>query len=593
MMGNPWRSHDWPIYVVCALPPLGAVLLLAAELATRLSAGAWLPVTGANWLSLAAGPLRHPLSPGDGFPGAARVAAPGPALYWTTLLLLILAIGVPAVLLLRRRGSAPERATRRRHRLGFARTGEVRDALDGRSAGRVASIPGSRVNAKDWLLPRASSMPDEVGVPLGRDAATSRELWGTWEDSYGILGAPRQGKGLGFLVKLLATWPGPMVTTSTKPDNLTLTGLAVRDRPLWVFDPTGLSGWPDSVRWSPVAGCEDPAVASLRAEALVFASPEDPSVRGGRFWKDSAVTVLRCYLHAAALAGGDMRTVQRWARRHELDEPAAVLRGPDAAPGWVDDLDGLRRLAAETRGSVFGQLTVSLGFLATPEVLEACCPDPAHPSLDSEILLGQRGRLYLVGTAAGQRSMAPLVAALVETIADTARRTAARAPGGRLTPPLGLLIDEAAQIAPLPSLPSLLADGGGQGIVTVVVLQSLGQARERWGEHGATALWDACTAKLVFGGLSSARDLEAISKLCPDVDEPTASHTRGRDGHWSESVSQRRLPAMTPAQLRELERWHALLLYPGLRPVLTEQRPWWREPRYEQLIGAARERTPV
>jgi type IV secretory pathway TraG/TraD family ATPase VirD4 len=379
-----------------------------------------------------------------------------------------------------------------------------------------------------------------------------------------------------------------MVTTSTKPDNLALTALAAPDRPLWVFDPTGLSGWPESVRWSPVGGCGDPAVASLRAEALVFASPEDPSVRGGRFWKDSAVTVLRSYLHAAALAGGDMRTVQRWARRHELDEPIAVLRDPGAAPGWVDDLDGLRRLAGETRASVFGQLTVSLGFLAAPEVLEACCPDPGIASLDLDRLLAERGRLYLVGTAAGQRSMAPLIAALVETIADTARRAAARAPGGRLSPPLGLLIDEAAQIAPLPSLPSLLADGGGQGIVTVVVLQSLGQARERWGEHGATALWDACTAKLVFGGLSSARDLEAIAKLCPDVDEPTVSTSRGRDGHWSESTSTRLRPAMSPAQLRELERWHALLLYPGLRPVLTEQRPWWREPRYEELIGEAR-----
>ena len=55
MMGNPWRSHDWPIYVVCALPPLGAFLLIAAELSARLSSGAWLPVTGSDWLSLAAG----------------------------------------------------------------------------------------------------------------------------------------------------------------------------------------------------------------------------------------------------------------------------------------------------------------------------------------------------------------------------------------------------------------------------------------------------------------------------------------------------------------------------------------------------------
>jgi hypothetical protein len=81
--------------------------------------------------------------------------------------------------------------------------------------------------------------------------------------------------------------------------------------------------------------------------------------------------------------------------------------------------------------------------------------------------------------------MAPLITALVETVADTARRRAAASPGGRLYPPLGLVIDEAGQIAPLPSLPNLLADGG-QGIVTFAILQSLAQEAGRWGEHGAT-----------------------------------------------------------------------------------------------------------
>jgi hypothetical protein len=102
---------------------------------------------------------------------------------------------------------------------------------------------------------------------------------------------------------------------------------------------------------------------------------------------------------------------------------------------------------------------------------QVCCPEASHPALDLEQLLAECGRLYLLGTSTGQRSMAPpLVTALVETIADTARRRAASSPGGRLYPPLGLFIDEAAQVAPLPSLPSLLADYGGQRIVIFVKL---------------------------------------------------------------------------------------------------------------------------
>jgi len=599
--GYPWRTRDWPIYVASALPILGALLLLAAEIPARVLGGAWLPITGSDWLVHAAGIVRHPLRPAATWTSQAGLA-PGPVAYYATLVGLITAIALPVLLVVRARGRRGQPGgdreplpRQRQPRPGFAGKKELRATLDGRAAHRIellseGDVVGVPVGVQTRNRPPGSH--DERAVHLGRDLVTGNVLWGTWEDSYCVLGAPRQGKGLGFLVKLLATWPGPFVAPSTKPDNLLHSALSpsAADRRLYVFDATRMSGWAPSARWSPVAGCHEADVAALRAEALVFAAPPDPSVRGGRFWTDSAAAVLRCYLHAAALAEVDIRTVLGWTRRHEVEEPAKILRrsAASAAEGWVDALEGVGRLPNETRGSVFGQLGVSLGFLATPTILEACCPDRAHPALDPERLIEDRGRLYVLGTAAGQRSMAPLVAALVETVADVARRRAARSRGGRLSPPLGLFIDEAAQIAPLPTLPSLLADGGGQGITTVVVLQSLGQARERWGDDGATAMWDACSAKLVFGGLSSHRDLEAIARLSPEIDEPVPSRSRSRDG-WSESTTTRRAPALTPADVREIPRWQALLLYPGLRPVLTLQRPWWEEPRYARLIHPARE----
>jgi hypothetical protein len=95
-------------------------------------------------------------------------------------------------------------------------------------------------------------------------------------------------------------------------------------------------------------------------------------------------------------------------------------------------------------------------------------------------------------------------------------------------------------------------------------------------------MWDACTAKLIFGVLTSARDLDDICKVCPEVDEPVVSRSRGRDGH----TSPRRMPSVTPDYLRELPGFHALLLYPGLRPVETEQRYWER--RYAGLMRQTR-----
>ena len=91
-----------------------------------------------------------------------------------------------------------------------------------------------------------------------------------------------------------------------------------------------------------------------------------------------------------------------------------------------------------------------------------------------------------------------MVAAYVEDITETARALAARAPRARLDPPLLLALDEIANLTPLPSLPSLMAEGGGSGITTLAVLQSLAQARNRCGEHAADAIWDAATVKVVL-----------------------------------------------------------------------------------------------
>ncbi|HOC14329.1 MAG TPA: TraM recognition domain-containing protein [Propionicimonas sp.] len=81
-----------------------------------------------------------------------------------------------------------------------------------------------------------------------------------------------------------------------------------------------------------------------------------------------------------------------------------------------------------------------------------------------------------------------------------ARRTLARS---QLDPPLLLALDEIGNLAPLPSLPTLMAEGGGTGITTMPVLQSPAQARDRWSEHQAGAIWDASIVKIILGGAST------------------------------------------------------------------------------------------
>ena len=184
----------------------------------------------------------------------------------------------------------------------------------------------------------------------------------------------------------------------------------------------------------------------------------------------------------------------------------------------------------------------------------------------------------MLASSVGAAAAGPLIAALIEDITETARTLAARSAGARLDPPLLLALDEIANLTPLPSLPSLMAEGGGSGITTLAVFQSLAQARNSWGEHAADTLWDAATVKVVLGGLAKMRDLDDISRLLGDTDQPTHTISRGRTGDRSTSTSQRQLPVLPPAVLRTLPFGTAVLLLRQSRPAVIDLDPWTRRP---------------
>ena len=151
------------------------------------------------------------------------------------------------------------------------------------------------------------------------------------------------------------------------------------------------------------------------------------------------------------------------------------------------------------------------------------------------------------------------------------------------SPPLLLALDEIANLTPLPSLPSLMAEGGGTGITTLAVLQSLAQARNRWGEHAADTLWDAATVKLVLGGLGKYRDLDDVARLIGETDEFVETRTRARAGDRSTSTSIRTVPVLPASALRTLPLGTGVLLLRQARPAVVDLTPWTRRPDAARL----------
>jgi type IV secretory pathway TraG/TraD family ATPase VirD4 len=504
--------------------------------------------------------LAHPGNPSRAW----HAAMPGPIWYWTCTTLELAALAAAAWLGTRwyRRSTSAE--LRDPHRApGLADRAQLIRIASARSIiGRAATVRPSLTKPR----------PEQVGYRLGR--ARGIAVWISVEDSMVILGPPRSGKGLHLVIPMILDAPGPVITTSTRPDNLAATVHARQSRgPVAIFDPQQLAPeLPSAACWSPIRGCHDPQTAMIRARALAVGTADH--VENSGFWHAQTEAGIRAFLHAAALDDRTAADLYRWS----LDPSAAgeavriLYASNHAAAGWADALDAIIHGDPRTRDNSWAGIRIALSPLADPRVLAAVTPKPGQHLEPAQFLTGD-GTLYLLGTATGVGASAGLVAALIEDIIETARQHAAHAPCARLDPPLAVILDEAANYQ-LPSLPSLISDGGGTGITTIAALQSLAQARARWGEHDAAAIWDAAIVKLILGGGTNARDLADLSALIGDRDEETTSHSRDSHGQHTTSTSIRRIPILDPGRLRTLPFGTGIALIRAAHPIVLDLTPW-------------------
>ncbi|WP_078492388.1 type IV secretory system conjugative DNA transfer family protein [Streptomyces yerevanensis] len=252
--------------------------------------------------------------------------------------------------------------------------------------------------------------------------------------------------------------------------------------PVLLYDPSHLCDTPARLHWSPSTGCQDKDTARARAAALL--APVRPTAKMDQAVADVAETLLRSYLHAAAADGRTIRHLHRWAQGTGVQEAVRILRtNPKAASGSAGELEAALTSYPERR-DIAQELTArALSSLFTVNVREACTPNRTD-ALTLDSFVNEGGTLYVVGEPIEDPktnpSAMPLLTALASSVVERGRRMAERSSSGRLDPPLTLVLDDVAAVAPLPQLPDLLTTGADRGMPTLALLRSREQARTRW-----------------------------------------------------------------------------------------------------------------
>lgn len=177
--------------------------------------------------------------------------------------------------------------------------------------------------------------------------------------------------------------------------------------PVLLYDPAHRCDTPARLHWSPITGCEDKPTAAARATALL--APIRPTAKIDQAMADTAETLLRSYLHAAAIDTRTIRHLHRWAQGSNVQEAVRTLRtNPKAAPGAAGELESALTSHPERR-DIAQELTArALSALSTVNVRESCTPNRADSLvLDSFVHEGERSMWSATPSRTPRRTLPP------------------------------------------------------------------------------------------------------------------------------------------------------------------------------------------
>jgi type IV secretion system protein VirD4 len=534
--------------------------------------------------------LRLPSHLGDprlAWPTPARGRLPGAAGFYATLTLLITALGA----------------------LGLAAAPRLR----GMKLPRFWRVR-PRAPAADWAQERDLAPLRVKGAAAGRlilGRSRGKLLAAEPRQSVIVFGPTQTHKTSGLVIPALLEWKGPVVCTSVKSDVLNETqkcreGLGK----VWIFDPAQVV---DAARAkaSPLRGAGTWAGALRVAHWLAeSAKGSAGDLRDADFWFSNAQKLIAPLLYVAARIDGSMTTVVTWLDEGpELCERAVLAEieelearekpsGEDETGEAVEtettprktereiELEVVKRAFMATqsreerqRSSVYTTAETILAAFADPRVAEATNGSTYTP----EALLAGPNTLYLISPNREQERLRTVFSTLIQELLALVEERATRT-GQAISPPLLLLLDECANIAPFPGLDETASTAAGIGVQLMTVFQDVAQMEARFGRRAKT-IANNHRAIVITNGVSDGATLSLVSQLIGsgEFEQRSVSTSSGERSRRSltEGDTYREL---APAHfVRQRQSATAIVIYGNLPAAMIDLRVWFADPALRDL----------
>jgi type IV secretion system protein VirD4 len=398
-----------------------------------------------------------------------------------------------------------------------------------------------------------------------------------------VFGPTQSHKTSGFAIPAILGWQGPVIATSIKTDLIDHTlGFRRSVGEVRCFDPSGASGL-DATRWSPLPSARTwPGARRAAAGLTEVAKTSVGTMSDGDFWYATAAKMLAPLLFAAAFGERDMAEVVRWVDTREQAEILELL-GAAGVPEAVHAAWSAFGKEDRQRSSIYTTVETILEPFADTLGTGGSAAD----ELDPARVVDGANTLYLCAPAHDQRRLTPLFVSVlrecVEHVYDRVART-----HRPLDPPLLIVLDEAANIAPMGDLDGLASTAAGHGVQLVTIWHDLAQINARFGPR-ATTVVNNHRAKLFLSGISDPSTLDYASHLVGDEDVQLPAVTLGGPGGPSTTRSSSVRKLAPPDVLRRIPPGQGVLVYGDLPPARLQLRSWFSDP----VLSARAEWDPV